>query len=79
MFRPRSAISTAQQSLAAESQDSFPSDVDTADDPASHVGRELFAHRASRSASLSSELASIVRDDPDAAVSVLRTWIGNAS
>jgi flagellar M-ring protein FliF len=25
------------------------------------------------------ELADIVRDDPDAAASILRTWIGNAS
>ncbi|MBI3838469.1 MAG: hypothetical protein HY288_11120 [Planctomycetia bacterium] len=35
--------------------------------------------RADDGPSLRDELADIVRDDPDAAVSILRTWIGNAS
>ena len=40
---------------------------------------ERFDPRALGSSSLTGELADAVRDDPDAAVSVLRTWIGNAS
>jgi flagellar M-ring protein FliF len=35
--------------------------------------------RAAHGPQLRDELADIVRDDPDAAVSILRTWIGNAS
>ena len=35
-------------------------------------------HRASRGPSLRDELSDIVRDDPEAAVTILRTWIGNA-
>jgi len=36
-------------------------------------------NRGVERASLREELADLVRDDPDAAVSVLRSWIGNAS
>ncbi len=41
--------------------------------PPAHIGRGL------RGPVLRDELADMVRDDPDAAVGVLRSWIGNAS
>jgi flagellar biosynthesis/type III secretory pathway M-ring protein FliF/YscJ len=37
------------------------------------------ARRSAGRANLAGELAEVVRQDPDAAVSVLRSWIGNAS
>jgi flagellar biosynthesis/type III secretory pathway M-ring protein FliF/YscJ len=40
---------------------------------------EPFERHETSSDSLSGELAEVVRNDPDAAVHVLRTWIGNAS
>ncbi len=40
---------------------------------------EPFERHDASSASLSGELAEVVRNDPEAAVHVLRTWIGNAS
>jgi flagellar biosynthesis/type III secretory pathway M-ring protein FliF/YscJ len=45
----------------------------------SDVPREPPRRRSAPRATLSSELTDAVRHDPDAAVSVLRTWIGNAS
>jgi flagellar biosynthesis/type III secretory pathway M-ring protein FliF/YscJ len=44
-------------------------------------GEELqsYGRHHQTGASLSNELADAVQNDPDAAVSVLRTWIGNAS
>ncbi len=41
--------------------------------------REPEPRRGGRADSLTGELADVVRQDPDAAVSVLRSWIGNAS
>ncbi len=48
-------------------------------DDGSDAPSELFDGRSASGATLTSELADAVRNDPDAAVSVLRTWIGNAS
>ncbi|MEX2112370.1 MAG: hypothetical protein WD845_04250, partial [Pirellulales bacterium] len=53
--------------------------VSDAFDDDSVAPSELFDRRSAAGATLSSELADAVRNDPDAAVSVLRTWIGNAS
>jgi flagellar M-ring protein FliF len=44
-----------------------------------NISRGHSRHRAAQGPQLRDELADIVRDDPDAAVSILRTWIGNAS
>ena len=43
------------------------------------AGQGRFKRRAGNQPSLRDELAEIVNDDPEAAVSILRTWIGNAS
>jgi flagellar biosynthesis/type III secretory pathway M-ring protein FliF/YscJ len=47
--------------------------------PASTISPPHFERAAVGRSSLNRELANAVRDDPDAAVSVLRTWIGNGS
>jgi flagellar M-ring protein FliF len=44
-----------------------------------NLARGPSRRRAAHGPQLRDELADIVRDDPDAAVSILRTWIGNAS
>ena len=49
------------------------------DEPAGEEIREPSQRRARAASKLSSELADAVRHDPEAAVSVLRAWIGNAS
>ena len=41
--------------------------------------QKRFAKRLASGPSLKDELAEMVREDPDAAASILRTWIGNAS
>jgi flagellar M-ring protein FliF len=52
--------------------------VGDARDDAAPVERPCVPPTARR-ATLNSELDDLVRDDPEAAASVLRTWIGNAS
>ena len=40
--------------------------------------QKRFSKRLASGPSLKDELAEMVREDPDAAASILRTWIGNA-
>jgi flagellar biosynthesis/type III secretory pathway M-ring protein FliF/YscJ len=42
------------------------------------IAHDAARHRAPLSPTLRGDLADIVRDDPEAAVTILRTWIGNA-
>jgi flagellar biosynthesis/type III secretory pathway M-ring protein FliF/YscJ len=43
------------------------------------TARSRLRRRGPDGPSLRDELAEIVKEDPDAAVNILRTWIGNAS
>ncbi len=45
---------------------------------APNIAHDAARHRAPLSPTLRGDLADIVRDDPEAAVTILRTWIGNA-
>ena len=52
---------------------------DDAGEPGEQSARSRLKRRGVHGPSLRDELADIVKEDPDAAVNILRTWIGNAS
>src|SRR5205807_7162995 len=63
--------------------DGRPALAPLADEPPADLGVEAAwapsRRRAADGPSLRDELADMVRDDPEAAAGILRTWIGNAS
>ncbi len=75
---PISAVQDKARAFSLLSDDESDEPLDATGD-GRFTGGGRFKRRDGSQPSLRDELAEIVNDDPEAAVSILRTWIGNAS
>jgi flagellar M-ring protein FliF len=81
LFVLRSMIRSATPPVTSDAAQALPELAQVSDEPMDEEEAEAMLHRRAPStgATLQEELILMVRDDPDAAANVLRTWIGDAA